>query len=254
MWSLFRGTILWFCQWRMYWSACLRLPIGQLNSGWINRAKCASYSATLSLIIVHLFATHPHSLVLIITSVLYSSVSLVRFSKIFFWSQNPCLVFPKEFGPEDVGVFRPMFFMRIAANAGISSSPSLSSSSAQNADETFNFVTSGFRAATALLLPLPSLILMPVLLRGWVILTGSGLQDLLAGSCAVSENSFDEILCKILDNQSTYSVHGTVAEGILNVTCLWVRPQMKELPKNKNWNDLALLPTDSRFCNESLGE
>lgn len=121
----------------------------------------------------------------------------MRFSNIFFWSQNPCLVFPKEFGPEEVGVFRPMFFIRIAANAGISSSPSLSSSSAQNAEETFNFVTSGFRTATAPVPLPPSFILMPVLLRGCVVLICRGFPDFLAESCVVSGRNFNVILCKI---------------------------------------------------------
>lgn len=33
-----------------------------------------------------------------------SIASFKFFSNNFFASENPCLVFPKEFGPEDVGV------------------------------------------------------------------------------------------------------------------------------------------------------
>lgn len=46
-----------------------------------------------------------------------------------FWlSENPCLPLLKEFGPAEVGVSLPMFFIRIFASGGISSG-SLSSSS-----------------------------------------------------------------------------------------------------------------------------
>ena len=86
------------------------------------------------------------------------------------------MVFPKELGPEDVGVFLPIFFIRIDANAGISSS-SLSSSP-PNTDDTGNFlVTSGFLIAE-LWDAEPSFSFMPALVRGVIFvckvsLTGS---------------------------------------------------------------------------------
>lgn len=46
------------------------------------------------------------------------------FSNIFLESQNPCLVLPNELGPEEVGVSRPMFLIRIRHSAGISSGSS----------------------------------------------------------------------------------------------------------------------------------
>lgn len=88
------------------------------------------------------------------------------FSNIFLASQNPCLVFPYEFGPDDVGVslqydekeniysaaesaavavffdrslaYRPIFLIRIRHSAGISSTSS-SLSMLLNADATDNF-------------------------------------------------------------------------------------------------------------------
>lgn len=66
----------------------------------------------------------------------YSSRNV--FSKIFLASQKPCLVFPNEFGPDDVGVSRPIFLIRIRHSAGISSGSS-SSLSLLNAAATVIF-------------------------------------------------------------------------------------------------------------------
>lgn len=83
----------------------------------------------------------------------YALGSLKFFSNIFFESQKPCLVFPNELGPDEVGVslqfelfysmfydcnefaYRPMLRIRIRHSAGISSSSS-SVLSLLNADAT----------------------------------------------------------------------------------------------------------------------
>lgn len=46
------------------------------------------------------------------------------FSNNFFESMKPCFVLPKEFGPDEVGVSRPILRMRILHSGGISSTSS----------------------------------------------------------------------------------------------------------------------------------
>ena len=67
----------------------------------------------------------------------------IFFSNIFFESQKPCFVLPNEFGPDEVGVSRPMLRIRIRHSAGISSGSLSSLSSASRNAFATGFISRG---------------------------------------------------------------------------------------------------------------